>query len=296
MMKIIGKLTIGGGEEAAPAPSMPSGTEMRNYLGAALLAAVPCLTAAMFFFGHRILLMLAAAFCAGTAVEIAFAVLRGRPLRGGSLAFAALLVLVLPPAIPLWMVAAGSAFGVFFGKEVFGGTGHHVFCPVLIGKGFLMFSYPQVVKGSYFGSMLEHEPGAWIVCAVITLLGGVEMVLACRSNWRVLSGILLSALCLTVSMQMSGKLPYDSAIKLIAADGFLLGACFLACDPACSPRDGNGKRLYGLLIGSVAVLMRCFSNYSEAMLSAILIGNLFAPTINAVTGVDAERRAAREEQ
>jgi len=63
----------------------------------------------------------------------------------------------------------------------------------------------------------------------------------------------------------------------------LLGACILACDPAGSPYDKPGKALYGLLIGALAVLMRCKSNYTEAMLFAVLLGNVFSPVINSLS-------------
>ena len=53
---------------------------------------------------------------------------------------------------------------------------------------------------------------------------------------------------------------------------------------------------YGLLVGAVAVLMRCYSNYSEAMMSAILIGNLFAPTIDAIGARPTDGRTEENEE
>ena len=46
----------------------------------------------------------------------------------------------------------------------------------------------------------------------------------------------------------AGKLPYDSIVLMLGSDGFLVITCFLACDPACSPRDDEAKWLYGMLI------------------------------------------------
>ena len=266
------------------APGLPSARAVRRYLVAAALGAAPCLAALTYYFGSDVGSMVAVAAIAAAVVEVLFAVLRKRPAGGGGLVFAVLFVLVVPPGIPLWMVAAGSAFGVFFGKEVFGGAGHHIFCPVLVGKAFLVFSYPQVVKGSHFGSMLgSGEPEAWLVCGGVTLLGAAAMIAARRSNWQILAAIIVTGLGFGWLMQVLGQLPFDSPFHMVAADGFLFGACFLACDPAGSPSTHAGKWLYGILIGLAAVMIRCFSTHTEAMMSAVLLGNLAAPALDALT-------------
>ena len=284
ILQVLKRLAISDGDRQAPTPYLPGGRDMQRYLIAAMVAALPCFVVAIYYFGSRIVAMTAVAFFAVAAVEIAFGWVRRKPIGGGALVFAILLVLILPPEIPLWMVAVGAAFGAFFGKEVFGGTGHHVFSPVLLAKGFLMFSYPLVVKGSYFGSMLDfNPPNAWIICSAVTLLGAVAMLIIRPSNGLTLAGIFLAAGFVGWALKATDRLGFDSPIQMLVADGFLYGACFLACDPACSPHTGIGKLIYGILIGSIAVLMRCFSNYSEAMMSAILIGNLFTPIINIVT-------------
>lgn len=265
---------------------------MQRYLTAALAFGVPAIILSAAYFGLRVLAMVGVATAAAVVVEASFAKVRGKALGGGAVAFAILLVLMLPPDIPLWMTALGAAFGVFFGKEVFGGTGTHIFCPVLVGKGFLMFSYPQIVKGSYFGSMLslEASPYGWLTTSVLILLGGVAMIAAHPMNLRIMTSIMAGAICLAVGLAEANALPFRYIGELFISDGFLLGACLLACDPACSPRNDEGKWLYGLLIGASAVLMRSLSTYSEAMMSAILIGNTFAPTIDVLSHIQLGRR------
>lgn len=297
ILQILKRLAIADGDRPAPGPHLPAGRDMQRYLSAALLAALPCLAIATYYFGLRILGMVAVAFSASAAVEIAFGWIRKKEIGGGALVFAVLLVLILPPEIPLWMVAVGAAFGMFFGKEIFGGTGHHLFSPVLLAKGFLMFSYPHLLKGNYFASMLAfNPPNAWMVCSAVMLLGAVAMFQARTANWQILVGIFLAGGYLGWAMEAMGHLPFDTLLKMLALDGFLYGVCFLACDPACCPHTNAGKWIYGLLIGAVAVVMRCFSNYTEAMLSAILIGNLFAPTIDTLVLLMDERRTNSEKE
>jgi Na(+)-translocating NADH:ubiquinone oxidoreductase B subunit len=90
---------------------------------------------------------------AGGAVEVAFAVIRKEPIAEGFLVTGLIFPLVLPPAIPLWMVAVGCAFGVFVGKEIFGGTGRNLFNPAIVGRCFLVLAYPSAMSSSWV------EPG-----------------------------------------------------------------------------------------------------------------------------------------
>jgi len=58
-----------------------------------------------------------------------------------------LIPLVVPPDMPLWMVAVATVFAVVIGKEVFGGTGMNVLNPALTARAFLFFAYPAFISG-----------------------------------------------------------------------------------------------------------------------------------------------------
>ncbi|MEK7271039.1 MAG: RnfABCDGE type electron transport complex subunit D, partial [Planctomycetota bacterium] len=83
----------------------------------------------------------------GGFFEVLFAVVRKHEINEGFFVTSALFPLVLPAAIPLWQVGLGIAFGVVFGKEVFGGTGRNIFNPALTGRIFLYFAYPAQISG-----------------------------------------------------------------------------------------------------------------------------------------------------
>ena len=53
-----------------------------------------------------------------------------------------ILALILPPGTPWWITALGAAFGIIVAKEFFGGLGANVFNPALIGRAFVVLSYP----------------------------------------------------------------------------------------------------------------------------------------------------------
>ena len=89
----------------------------------------------------------AVVFIVGGIWEVLFAVSRGHEINEGFLVTGFLIPLVLPPAIPLWMVAVATTFGVVIGKEIFGGTGFNIFNPALVARAFLFFAYPGDMSG-----------------------------------------------------------------------------------------------------------------------------------------------------
>jgi electron transport complex protein RnfD len=111
------------------------------------LATVPIVAAAVWFFGITALLVVAAATLGALLTEWAFGSgPRGRSLRDNSaLLTGVLLALTLPPGIPLWMAFVGGVAGVGFGKVVWGGLGHNLFNPALVGRAFLQAAFPTTL-------------------------------------------------------------------------------------------------------------------------------------------------------
>jgi electron transport complex protein RnfD len=70
-----------------------------------------------------------------------------------------LLGLVLPPGLPLWMGVLGSLVAVLPGKMIFGGIGHNVFNPALVGRAFLQAAFPVAISSYYPAAMLHRFLG-----------------------------------------------------------------------------------------------------------------------------------------
>lgn len=85
----------------------------------------------------------------GLGIEFFFCQINGHKVNEGFLVTGLLIPLCLPPTIPLWMVAVGTAFAVIIGKEVFGGTGMNLLNPALTARVFLFFAYPAFMSGEY---------------------------------------------------------------------------------------------------------------------------------------------------
>lgn len=105
----------------------------------------PLVAAAIYFFGPGSALIIASATAGAVLTEKFF----GKPgtlADGSAVITGVLLGLTLPPGYPLWMAFSGGVFGIGFGKLIFGGLGHNIFNPALLGRAFLAAAYPASIS------------------------------------------------------------------------------------------------------------------------------------------------------
>lgn len=105
---------------------------------------VPVVLSSAFFFGISAILVILAAMLGALLTERALS--KPGTLQDGSAVITGLLLgLSLPPGIPMWMAALGGAFGIGFGKVIWGGLGQNAFNPALIGRAFLQTAFPVAI-------------------------------------------------------------------------------------------------------------------------------------------------------
>lgn len=223
------------------APHVRDPLDIKRLMSMVIIAVVPSLLAAFYFFGWRLVPMIIVSYAAGGAVEVAFAIIRKEEINEGFLVTGMLFPLILPPTLPLWMVGVGVVFGVFVGKELFGGTGRNIFNPAIVGRCFLALAYPAAMSGNWIttgsvwpGRMLEYVTAS-NVDAIST---ATPLVLAKQgqlvSLWKMLLG------------NTSGSMGETSAIAVILGGAFLL-----------LTRVANWRTVVSIL-GSAAVLAGIF--------------------------------------
>jgi len=83
----------------------------------------------------------------GLGVEFYYAAKKGHGIEEGFLVTGALIPLIMPPDIPLWILTLAVAFAVILGKEAFGGTGMNVVNIALLARAFVFFAYPGEISG-----------------------------------------------------------------------------------------------------------------------------------------------------
>jgi Na+-transporting NADH:ubiquinone oxidoreductase subunit B len=182
-----------------------------------ILALLPVLLAAVYFFGLRVLLIIAVSYVAGGAVEVLFAIIRKEQINEGFLVTGLIFPLILPPTVPLWMVAVGIVFGVVVGKELFGGTGRNLFNPALVGRCFLSLSYAAsmsagwIIPGEGFPGRAFQYVGASDVQAITS---ATPLALARQGELAGLSDLFLG--------RIAGSAGETSALVILLGGLFLL--------------------------------------------------------------------------
>jgi len=253
-------------------------------------------------------------YVVGLGIEFAFAQARGHEVNEGYLVSGMLIPLVMPPDVPLWMVALSVAFAVVFGKEVFGGTGMNIMNPALLARAFLFFAYPQDMSGdkvwiaekadAFSGAtplghalvgdfdkmqapidmMLGFIPGSIGETSVIAILLGAAILIATGiGSWKIMLSAVIGALGLGYFVNLVAFNDYMAlpAYYHLIMGGFAFGIVFMATDPVSAAQTNRGKWIYGFLIGILVVIIRVFNPaYPKGVMLAILLMNVFAPLID----------------
>ncbi len=129
-------------------PFLRQGVTTPGLMRDVILALVPVTAVAVWTFGFSALLVLVAAAAGAMATEWAFVKhgRRGATLADGSAALTGILLgLVLPPGFPLWMAFLGGVVSIALGKAIWGGLGHNLFNPALVGRAFLQAAFPGAI-------------------------------------------------------------------------------------------------------------------------------------------------------
>lgn len=140
-------------------------------------------------------------------------------------------------------------------------------------------SLSDMVLGFIPGSIGETSVIAIAIGAVILLWAGV-------ASWKTMISVFVGGAVMALIFNAFGP---DTAManmpwyEHLCVGGFCFGAVFMATDPVTSSRTENGKFVYGLLIGAMAIIIRVLNpGYPEGMMLAILLMNIFAPLIDYV--------------
>ena len=221
------------------------------------------------------------------------------------------LSLVLPLNTPISILIVGCMVATIIGKMIYGGFGHNIFNPALIGCLFVVALYSNNI-GSYVNS---YELDAVSSATPLTNLAMVEkvdyqnVVVPYGSLWTFFFGmipgsvgetcsflIILAFIYLAITKTIKIRIPlfYVGTVFIltffigkvnglsiwyplfqILSGGLLFGAVFMATDPVTSPVTKLGQTLYGILLGILTVVFRLITSAPEGVMTSILTLNMF---------------------
>jgi len=269
---------------------------------------------------YKIVPMIVVSYGVGLAIEFFFAVKRGHEVNEGYLVTGLLIPMIMPVDIPLWMVALSVVFSVLIAKEAFGGTGMNLLNPALTARAFAFFAYPTYMSGNEVwvseASTVDAVSGETILGALasgkevaynsasmfsgmipgsisetstlLILLGAAILIFTKVGSWRIIlsgfagaavMGLIFNALpWLGVEGNALTNFPW---YQHLIVGGLAFGVVFMATDPVSGSQTNKGKWIYGFLIGFLGIMIRIFNPaYPEGIMLAILLMNVFAPTID----------------
>ena len=299
-------LTVTSSPHVHSPDSVPSA--MRDVL----IALCPALICALYFF--RLPALLVILTCVATAYLSELVCLkvmnRGKPTESSAMVTGLLLAFCVPPALPLWMAALGSAFCIVIAKHLFGGLGQNIFNPALIGRAFLLASFPVamttwsapldgVTTASPLGIMKEATGQALPslgqmflgtvsgsigeTSALALIAGGLYLLYRGHIDWRIPGCFLGTVFILTFAVGAVNGQGIQYPLFHLCAGGLLLGAFFMATDWVTSPVTKLGRIIFGTGCGALVVLIRLKGGYPEGVAYSILLMNVVTPLIDRYT-------------
>jgi len=208
---------FGPGARTSDAPHVRDPLDVKRYMSMVIVALAPCVAVSIYCFGLRVLAMIVVSYAVGGTAEVIFAVLRKEEINEGFLVTGLIFPLILPPALPLWMVAAGIAFGVVVGKELFGGTGRNLFNPALVGRCMLLLGHPAAMSSNWI------KPGGGLAGRLLQYVdaSSVDAVTEATPLVAAKQGM-LAPLTDLITGHVAGSVGETSAIAIVVGGLFLL--------------------------------------------------------------------------
>ena len=308
----------------SPSPHIHSKDSTKSLMLDVVIALIPAVICSVVFYGWQELLVLGVSVASCVLLEWAITkYMLKKPSTIGDLSAVItgiLLAMNVPYTTPLWVIVIGSVVAIGVAKMTFGGLGQNIWNPALVGRVFLLVSFPTymtswskpqglfgvdavsgptplgaIQEGLMQGSTVQELTSAYDykdllfanlggsageVCALALLAGFVY--LCCRKVIKPWITLSIFATVAVTSLIFWGINParFTDPLFNLLTGGLILGACFMATDYVTSPMSVWGGVVFGVGIGFLTVMIRYFGSYPEGVSFAILIMNSVVPLLN----------------
>lgn len=307
------QLTISG------SPHVHGELSVKKIMYMVILALMPAFLVSVYYFGFNAIrvTLISVATCVLTEYLIQKYLMKGECTitDGSAILTGILLAFNVPSNIPWWMVVVGGIVAIGIAKMSFGGLGKNPFNPALVGRVFMLISFPVAmttwpVPGQGFMAIdgitgpttlgLLKEGGAGAVghieyydmimgatggsfgeiCELALIIGGLFLIIMKIIDWQtpvIIIGTVALVSCICWAIDPA---TYVNPLYHIFSGGLMLGAFFMATDMVTTPMTTGGKCIFALGVGLITIIIRLWGQYPEGMSFAILIMNSVVPLIN----------------
>lgn len=300
----------------SPAPHVHTSNTVTKTMLNVIIALLPAFVVGVIYFGVGALIVTGISIASCVLFEYLISrLLLKKPSTIGDLSAVVtglLLAFNLPSNLPWWIIVIGALVAIGIGKMTFGGLGNNPFNPALVGRVFLLISFPvqmttwpvpQGFATKYIDAVTAATPLSAFnegaadmpshlellfgqvggsfgeVSALALIIGGIYLLVRKVITWHIPVSIILTVALFSCILWLCNDSYMDPCTHLLAG-GLMLGAIFMATDYATSPMTPMGQLIYGVLIGIIVVVIRTWGAYPEGMSFAILIMNAVTPLLN----------------
>ncbi len=308
----------------SPSPHVHSAETTSKIMYRVVYAMIPALLWSVFVFGLDALRVTLIAIVACLAFEYVIQkyLMKIKPMitDGSALITGILLAFNVPANLPWWIIIIGALAAVGIGKLSFGGLGSNIFNPALVGRVFLLISFPVqmtswpvlsegevdglttatplgiikegLTSGTPVSQIAQDLPSSTDmllgqmsgslgeISALLLILGGVYMLIKKVITWHIPVSVIVTVAAIAALFWLIDPERYVNPIYHILTGGLMLGAIYMATDMVTSPMTPKGQLIFGAGIGIITISIRMFGAYPEGISFAILIMNAFTPLIN----------------
>ena len=291
----------------------------RGIMSDVVIALAPAATYGCILFGLRALAVLITSVSVAVLCEFLWnkALKKPNTIKDMSAVVTGLLLgMNLPPTLPLWQAAIGSAAAIIVVKQMFGGLGHNFANPAIAARIILLVSFPASMtrftepvsdavtsatplagtagtlsfKTLFFGM---HAGSIGETSAFLLIVGGLYLVIR-----RVITPII--PVCFIGTVALLSLVSGESVMLSVFGGGLILGAVFMATDYTTSPTTSLGKAIFAVGCGIITFVIRKFGSLPEGVSYSILLMNILVPHINRFTlskpfGFEKVKEAAKSE-
>ncbi|MBQ2852353.1 MAG: RnfABCDGE type electron transport complex subunit D [Bacteroidales bacterium] len=304
-------------------PHVHGNESTKKIMYSVIIALMPAFLFSIYYFGFSAVrvTLIAVAACVLTEWLIQKFLIKGPCTIGDGSAIITgmLLAFNLPSNIPAWMIIVGSIVAIGIGKMSFGGLGNNPFNPALVGRVFMLISFPVAMTTwpapqPLFGSQIDGFTGATLlgyvkeglakgvsaneltvyeniepliysgslgeIGSIAIIIGGLFLIFRKVIDWQTPVIIIATAGIIATVCWLIDPTQFVHPMIHIFGGGMMLGAFFMATDMATSPMTIKGKIIFAIGIGALTIIIRLWGAYPEGMSFAILIMNAFVPLIN----------------
>ena len=307
-------------------PHVHGGESTKKIMYSVIIALMPAYFFSIYYFGldaARVTFISVAA-CVLTEWLIQKFLIKGASTiaDGSAIITGLLLAFNLPSNIPAWMIIVGSIVAIGIGKMSFGGLGNNPFNPALVGRVFMLISFPVAMttwpmpNPIFSDTVLDAVTGPTLlghikeglaqgitandliiyedikgfiysgslgeIGSIAIIIGGLFLIFRKVIDWQTPVIIIATVAAISTICWLIDPVQFVNPLIHIFGGGLMLGAFFMATDMATSPMTMKGKVIFSIGVGALTIIIRLWGAYPEGMSFAILIMNAFVPLINKV--------------